>query len=94
MFKNGYPRLRERKEKESEERRRAAFLSNEDFNPAEFLKIYPNADEYFLNDQRESSDLYIQHANVSRLLVFFHPRARTETSLYVTSTNVKSNYDH
>uniref|UniRef100_A0A914VYQ5 RING-type domain-containing protein n=1 Tax=Plectus sambesii TaxID=2011161 RepID=A0A914VYQ5_9BILA len=63
MFKNGYPRLRERKDKENEERRRAAFLSGEDFNPAEFLRIYPNPDEYFLSDQRDKSDLYLQHAN-------------------------------
>jgi hypothetical protein len=65
MMKNGYRALRIRKDQENKERRRAMFVSGEDFNPAEFLKIYPNPDEYFLSDQRINSDLYNEHAIVS-----------------------------
>ncbi len=64
MTTRGYPKLKDRLEKERIERRRRELLSGEHFDCEEFLRTFEDPEQFFSDVTRHVSELYKQHALV------------------------------
>ena len=60
----GYPKMKQRREKEKVERRRQEFLDADRFKMEEYLRIFNDPETYFTDQERTVSPLYICHAKV------------------------------
>ena len=65
-----YPKLKERLEKERQYRRRQVFLNSEQFDIEAYLHLFEDPENYFNDQTRNMTELYIRHAKVSFFIIF------------------------
>uniref|UniRef100_A0A914XNE5 RING-type domain-containing protein n=1 Tax=Plectus sambesii TaxID=2011161 RepID=A0A914XNE5_9BILA len=74
LLTKGYPKLRDRLERERRERRRDDFLDSTRFDVDEFFRVFDDPEVYFCDLTRKVSNSYVKHALVFLMNTFMHMR--------------------
>uniref|UniRef100_A0A914X847 RING-type domain-containing protein n=1 Tax=Plectus sambesii TaxID=2011161 RepID=A0A914X847_9BILA len=74
LLTKGYPKLRDRLERERRERRRDDFLDSTRFDVDEFFRVFDDPEVYFCDLTRIVSNSYVRHALVFLMNTFMHMR--------------------